>query len=276
MRHHVRIWILAVLAIIVVGAFGYVLTESWSLEDGLYMTVTTITTVGFKEVHPLDEAGRIWTMLLSIAGVAIIFGSIGLVAESILSEVASGRREERRMTNAVAALKDHFILCGYGRVGGTVSRELAHAGVPFVIIDINAGSLETALRDGYLIVEGDATQDEILRTAGIDRARGLITTIDSDANNVYVTLSARALKSEAVHRRAGERGRRRGKGDPGGRGSRRVALYARRPADRRAWRRVRGSPTSSTSPCPMGSWPSRWRRSKSRRTAHSSVEPWAR
>lgn len=192
-RHHVRIWILAVLAIIVIGALGYVVTEDWSIEDGLYMTVTTITTVGLKEVHPLDEAGRIWTMVLSIAGVAIIFGSIGIVAESILSEVASGKREERRMMNAVAALKDHFILCGYGRVGATVSRELAHAGVPFVIIDINAASLETALRDGYLIVEGDATQDEILRSAGIDRARGLITTIDSDANNVYVTLSARAL-----------------------------------------------------------------------------------
>jgi voltage-gated potassium channel len=97
------------------------------------------------------------------------------------------------MANAVAALRGHFILCGYGRVGSTVARELEHAGIPFVVIDINAGSLEQATRDGYLAVSGDATRDDVLRQAGVERARGLITTVDSDANNVFVTLSARAL-----------------------------------------------------------------------------------
>jgi voltage-gated potassium channel len=95
----------------------------------------------------------------------------------------------------VGALRGHFILCGYGRVGTTVARELAHAAIPFVVVDINPASLATATHDGFHVVEGDATRDEVLREAGVDRARGLITTVDSDANNVYVTLSARALNA---------------------------------------------------------------------------------
>ena len=195
-RRHVRIWIAIVLGVMVVGTLGYVIIEGWSVDDGLYMTVITMTTVGYREVRELDALGRLWTMLLAIAGVAIIFGSIGVVAESILIEAASGRRERRRMMDAVGALREHFILCGYGRVGTTVARELAHAGIPFVIVDINPASLETATHDGFLVVQGDATRDEVLREAGVDRARGLITTVDSDANNVFVTLSARALNAK--------------------------------------------------------------------------------
>ncbi|MEO8208353.1 MAG: potassium channel protein [Chloroflexota bacterium] len=195
-RGHVRIWAAVVLGAIVIGSLGYVVLVGWSFEDGLYMTVTTMTTVGYNEVRPLDTVGRIWTMIVSIGGVVVIFGSIGIMAESVLSEVASGRREQRRMRDAVGALNGHFILCGYGRVGATVAREFEHASIPFVIVDINPASLETALTDGYLVVEGDATRDEVLHQAGIERARGLITTIDSDANNVYVTLSARAINPE--------------------------------------------------------------------------------
>lgn len=190
---HLRIWILIVAVAVGAGTIGFMALEGWPLDDALYMTVITLTTVGFREVRALDAAGRLWTMLTAIAGVGIIFGSIGIVAESILSETASGRRERRRMTAAVGALRQHFILCGYGRVGTTVARELAHAGVPLVIVDINPASLATATDDGFLIVEGDATRDDVLREAGVERARGLITTVDSDANNVYVTLSARAL-----------------------------------------------------------------------------------
>ena len=130
-----------------------------------------------------------------MAGVAIIFGSVGIVAEAVLSDAVSGRGEAKRMTQAVDGLRGHFILGGYGRVGTTVARELAHAGQRFVVVDINPESLARAQADGHLVVMGDATNDEILRAAGIDRARGLITTIDTDANNVYVTLSARALNS---------------------------------------------------------------------------------
>jgi voltage-gated potassium channel len=153
--------------------------------------------VGYREVHELTEfPERLWTMLLAVAGVAIIFGSIGIVAETIISEAASGRREAKRMRDAVASLKDHYIVCGYGRVGSTVIAELVHTGQRFVVIDINAPSLDRASADGHLVVHGDATDDDTLRRAGIERARGLITTIDSDANNVYVTLSARSMNPD--------------------------------------------------------------------------------
>jgi voltage-gated potassium channel len=189
---HVRLWIAAVALIVAIGSVGYV-AMGWPIGDAIYMTGITLTTVGYKEVRELDGLGRAWTILLAVAGVGIIFGSVGVVAEAVLSEAVSGRREAKRMAQSVADLRGHLILCGYGRVGSTVARELAHAGERFVVVDINPASLTTAERDGHLIVVGDATSDAVLVQAGIERARGLITTIDSDANNVYVTLSARAL-----------------------------------------------------------------------------------
>ena len=189
-------WLAIIAAIVMVGALGYTFVEGWSIGDGLYMTIITLTTVGFKEVRELDTFGRVWTSLLSITGVVIIFGTIGLVAETFVGEAVSGRREKRRMADAVARLKGHFILCGYGRVGTTVARELVHSKVAFVVVDINPDSVDRAQADGMLVVAGDATHDSVLEQAGINRARGLITTTDSDANNVYVTLSARALNAD--------------------------------------------------------------------------------
>jgi voltage-gated potassium channel len=189
---HVRLWLAAVVATAAIGTAGY-LALGWSIGDAMYMTGITLTTVGYKEVRELDGLGRAWTVLLAVAGVGIIFGSVGIVAEAVVSEVGSGRREAKRMSDAIANLKGHLILCGYGRVGSTVAREFAHTGQRFVVVDINAASLEAARHDGHLVVMGDATSDATLREAGIDHARGLITTIDSDANNVYVTLSARSL-----------------------------------------------------------------------------------
>lgn len=191
---HVRVWLTIIAATAIIGTAGYVVLFRWSLADAVYMTVITMTTVGFREVHELvDWPERLWTMLIAVAGVGIIYGSIGIVAEAVVAEVSSGRREARRMAEAVADLKGHYLLCGYGRVGSTVARELVHADQRLVVIDIEPASLERARRDGHLVVEGDATSDDTLKTAGIERARGLVATIDSDANNVYVTLSARAI-----------------------------------------------------------------------------------
>jgi voltage-gated potassium channel len=190
------VWAAIVLAVIAVGTAGYMLTDGWSLGDSLYMTVITLTTVGFQEVHEQVAVGRAWTMVMSIAGVAIIFGTVGVAAEAVIAEAFSGRREKRRMAQAVRALERHFILCGYGRVGRTAARELEHAGTPFVVVDINQASVEDAERDGLLVVSGDATRDDVLETSGVRRARGLVATMDSDANNVYVVLSARAMNPD--------------------------------------------------------------------------------
>ncbi len=196
----IRRWIAIVLGVAAIGTAGFV-AQGWSLSDAAYMTMITLTTVGYKEVQEIastDTLGRAWTILVAIGGVGIIFGSVGIVAESILSEAASGRREARRMQDSVDALRGHYILCGYGRVGATVARELEHAGHGTVVVDINPTSVERARRDGHLIVEGDATSDDTLKRAGIGVAQGLVTAIDSDANNVYVTLSARALNPELL------------------------------------------------------------------------------
>ncbi|MBA2719151.1 MAG: potassium channel protein [Chloroflexi bacterium] len=193
---HVRLWIAVVLSTMLIGTVGYIVLFGWDLADASYMTVITMTTVGFREVRDLvNMPERIWTMLLAVGGVGIIYGSIGIVAEAVIAEATSGRREARRMAEAVEALHGHYILCGYGRVGSTVARELVHAGQQLVVIDILAESLDRAGHDGHLVVQGDATSDDTLRLAGIERARGLVTSIDSDANNVYVTLSARALNA---------------------------------------------------------------------------------
>ena len=194
---HVRLWLAAIAAIVVTGTLGYIVLFGWSLADGIYMTVITLTTVGYREVRDLTTfPERLWTMLLAVSGVGIIYGTIGLVAEAVVTEATSGKREARRMADAVGALHDHFILCGFGRVGSTVGRELIHADVPFVVIDVSPAALERASTESHLVVQGDATDDATLKLAGVEHARGLITTIDSDANNVYVTLSARALNPD--------------------------------------------------------------------------------
>jgi len=191
---HVRVWLSAVTLTAAIGTLGYMAFFGWSASDGLFMTVITLTTVGFKEVRDLTTfPERLWTMLLAVSAVAIIFGTIGIVAETIVSEAASGQREAKRMREAVAELRDHIIVCGYGRVGSTVARELVHTGDRSVVIDILPASLERAAKAGHLVVEGDATDDATLQAAGVEHARGLVTCIDSDANNVYVTLSARSL-----------------------------------------------------------------------------------
>ncbi len=188
-----RTWVAIVLGAVACGTAGYMLLEGWSLLDALYMTVITVTTVGFKEVRELDAAGRIWTMIMCAVGVVLIFGTVGLVTEYLITEATSGRSRTRRMAKAVGELRGHYVLCGYGRVGSTVARELVHDGTPFAVVDVNPASLERARADGHLVVEGDATDDATLRAAGIDRARGLISTIDSDSQNVYVILSARSI-----------------------------------------------------------------------------------
>ena len=222
------------------------------------MTVITLTTVGFREVHELVHFGeRLWTMLLAVSGVGIIFfGSIGIVAETIISEAASGRREAKRMREAVDGLGDDYIVCGYGRVGSTViTGARAHGAAVRRHRHPCAEPLGSApRRDGHLVVMGDATDDS---NPACRRRRasagGLITTVDSDANNVYITLSARAMNQSLFivarasapgaeakllqagrepHRVALHHGRAAGRGagdPPAGRGLHRCRALAREP-----------------------------------------------
>ncbi len=189
-------WAAGVVTASLVGAAGYMVLEGWAFFDALYMTVITLATVGFREVHELSRPGQIWTMLLSVAAVALIFGTVGVAAESILAEVSSGKREVRRMEKKVDALRGHFIVCGYGRVGSLVARELRDDGHAVVVLDIDPASLSRAVEDGLLVVPGDGTSDTVLLRAGVERARGLVAVIDSDADNVCVVISARSLNPD--------------------------------------------------------------------------------
>lgn len=198
-------WVIGVAAVSVLGALGFMLIEGWNLLDSLYMAVITLTTTGFREVHELSTAGRVWTMILSVIAIGIIFGTVGIVAERIVGEVWTGKRGQRLMQRLVDSLTDHYIICGYGRVGSLVARDLTAGGLDVVILDSGESSLARAEADGYPVIHGDGTSDGVLLRAGIKRARGLVTCIDSDASNVYVTLSAKALNPDLfIVARAGD------------------------------------------------------------------------
>jgi voltage-gated potassium channel len=190
--------IAAVLAIVVVGTVGYTLIEGWSLLDSLFMTVTTIFTVGFGEVHPLSRGGQIFTLLLIIGGVGTILYGLGRMVEFVIGGQLSGMFRRRAVRRQVDKLDSHFIVCGYGRVGEAVARHFAAHGAPFLVVDSDAENVARVERDGFLSICGDATADEVLQAAGIERARGLVAALGSDAGNIFLTLSARVLNPKLL------------------------------------------------------------------------------
>jgi len=182
--------------VLAMGTIGYVLIEGWEPLEALYMTVTTLATVGYGEIHPLSTRGRIFTIGLIIVGVGGVLYLLTAIMQFVFEGHLGRNLERRRMDRNIDRLRDHFILCGFGRVGRQVARDFRESNVPFVIIDVNPQSLEAATDEGYLCVRGDAADDETLRRAGVDRARGLVTCVNSDADNIFVTLSARALSAD--------------------------------------------------------------------------------
>src|SRR4051794_33053835 len=185
---------LSALSIItVVGMLGYVVFEGWSFLDALYMTVITLTTVGYREVHELDTTGQLWTMALLITGVGTLFYAAVSSVELAVEGAVRGYFERRRMRAKIRKLSGHYVLCGFGRVGRQVAREFIHDGVPFVLIDNDIQKVEECQKWDHPAVLGDASNDATLEEAGVYRAKGLVAAVDSDADNVFVTLSARKM-----------------------------------------------------------------------------------
>jgi voltage-gated potassium channel len=185
-----------VLAVIVVGTLGYWwlwrdLGGTWI--DALFMTVTTITTIGYGEVKPLGTVARLFTMAIAIAGIGAFFYTFGVIMEHLVSVAVTHPRGRRRMEQRIAALRGHVILAGLGRVGRQAAQEVDAAQTPFVTIDPNPAAARFAEERGYLLVGGDATDDAVLERAGVRHARGLIATTGNDATNMYIVLSARVL-----------------------------------------------------------------------------------
>ncbi len=185
-------------AVLLIGTSGFHWVEGWNWSDSFYMSLTTLTTVGYREVHPLTPDGRLFNSFFILAGVLVVFTSIGLLVEVAVSlELADyfGRRRRLRM---LEKLTDHYIVCGAGRVGRGVVRELLRSGASLVLVDNNAEKAQWGVDLKVPTLVADASHDDALRTARIDRAKGLVAVTGNDAQNVYVILTARVLNPKLL------------------------------------------------------------------------------
>jgi len=204
---HLRLSVVLLIAIIACGTLGYHLIEGWQTFDALYMTVITLSTVGFKEVHTLSPDGKLFTIILIISGTSTIAYTLGRLLQFTLEGQLRRLLGRKKLENRISKLRDHYIICGFGRIGHLICREFQSRPIPFVIVEKEPHIIERLIREGYLFVEGDATDDETLQGAGIDHAKGLITAVTSDTDNVYITLTARGLNPKLfILARAGEEG----------------------------------------------------------------------
>ncbi len=177
------------------GTIGFMLIDHYSAFDAFYMTVTTVTTVGYGELHPLSRAGRIFNCFLILFGVITLLLGIGAMTQTVIELELNQFFGKRRVKSMIDKLQGHIILCGYGRVGRGAADELHAAGATFVVIDRDEERVERAIKAGFLAVLADASHDQTLRDVRIDRAQGLIATLGSDADNLFVTLTAKTLNS---------------------------------------------------------------------------------
>ena len=189
--------LLALAALVVVAVAGYVLIEGWSLLDAAYMTILTFTTVGYEEVHPLSSAGRVFTMVIMVAGVGVMLYILTSVVHMIVAqEVLRGLVRRHRMRTQMARLSGHFIVCGFGRVGSAVALTLQEQSAPLIVIDKDAEVLAEAEEHGPLCMPGDPTKDDDLLAAHVKEATGLVAATGNDSDNVYISLTARGLNPD--------------------------------------------------------------------------------
>jgi voltage-gated potassium channel len=181
------------LTVLILGVVGYSTIEGWGFLDSLYMTVITFSSIGYNEVHPLDDQGRIFTIVLIIMGVVAVGYSARIMGQMILEGQLRRFFGRRAMKKNIQKMTNHYIVCGFGRVGRTVCEELAKNRVDFVAIEKDPLLLEEMEKADFTFISGNCDDDDILRAAGIERADGLINTLANEADAVYVTLSARQL-----------------------------------------------------------------------------------
>ncbi len=175
------------------GTIGFMVLERYTLLDALYMTVITISTVGFGEVRPLDRSGHLFVILLIITGLAVVGYTLTSLGQAIVEGSVQRMFWRRRMMREIESMRDHYIVCGHGRMGRVVCRELKEEKVPFLVIERDADAAALLHDRGYRVVQGDATEDEVLARARVDHARALVSVVSRDVDNLYITLSAREM-----------------------------------------------------------------------------------
>jgi len=193
MRERLAIAVFILAAVLFVGTLGYTLIERWNSLDALYMTVITVATVGYGETHPLSTPGRVFTMFLILGGL----GAVGYAFSSVTAFIVEGELKDvlrrRKMLAKIAALKDHYIICGGGSIGRTISEELAKTSRPFVVIERDPQKAAHIEEKGWLVMTGSALDDETLKSAGIERSRGVFCALSDDRDNSFAAISARGL-----------------------------------------------------------------------------------
>ncbi len=181
------------LVLVVTGILGYMSIEGWDLLDSIYMTIITLSTVGYGEVREIGPGGRIFTVFLIVFGLFIITYIVGLVAEALVAVEIRAALGRRKVGKRIKSLRDHYIICGYGRIGSIICRELTGKSIPLIVIEKDERVHEQLEEDNILYLDRDATDEETLTEAGIGTAKGLVSVVSSDAENVYICLTARGL-----------------------------------------------------------------------------------
>jgi voltage-gated potassium channel len=192
-RRHLSRGAIALGSVMVLGVLWYRFMEGWSWLDSVYMSVITLSTVGFGETNPLSPRGRLFTILLIMMGVGVIAYILNNLTEAIVQGHFQAGFHSLKRRRFMESLQNHYIICGFGRTGRQVSTEFAAEAIPFIVVDSGDDAIALAQQQGYITLQGDATQDQVLMQVGVDRARCLVAALPSDAENLYIVLSAKTL-----------------------------------------------------------------------------------
>jgi len=195
-KNHFTLSMILTVGLILAGTGGYMYLEGWSFDDALYMTIITLATVGYGEVHQVSDAGRIFTIFLIVAGVGYFMYVVGLIVQFLVEDRIRVILGRRKLDKQIAKLKDHYIICGYGRIGRVLTRYLTDRYLDVVVIEKNMDRQAAMDEDGVLYLVGEATDESVLLRSGINAAKGLITAVATDADNVFLTLIAKQLNPD--------------------------------------------------------------------------------
>lgn len=191
-----RISIILLFAVILAGTIGYSVFEDMPVFDAFYMTVITISSVGFSEIKPLSQVGRIITIIVIVSGISVLTYTLGQVARIFVEGELQRILGRRKLEKQISKLNDHYIICGSGRIGTIISRELSDENIPFVVIEQDSEKVTQLEEDHFLYLNMDATSEEALLQAGLKKAKGIVTAVKSDADNVFITLTAKGLRPD--------------------------------------------------------------------------------
>ena len=202
-----KISLIILLLLVFLGTTGYMVIEGWRFLDAFYMTIITVATVGFQEVHQMSDGGRVFTILLIVFGVTVLGYTVGKLAQIMFEGEFQRFLGRKKVEKTIEELRDHYIVCGYGRIGSLICREFAAKPIPFVVVENNPEVIAKLTEDNVPFLRGNATEDETLLKAGIKRAKGIVSVVTSDTENVYITLTARGLNPDLfILARSGESG----------------------------------------------------------------------